>query len=91
VEDYLNSYGFCCLVQRFERSASVCQSSEIPNLTPDQVVQYTADNVDHNKITIDGWNTFQGMQQSHQRPRAVTTFLASQYQQKTYAPLDMLK
>ena len=62
--DSLNTYGFCCSyseVQCFERSASVCQGTDIPNLTPDQVVQYAADNVDHNKITIDGRNTFHGM------------------------------
>ena len=62
--DSLNSHGFCCSyseVQRFERSASVLQGTDIPNLTPDQVVQYAADNVDHNKITIDGRNTFHGM------------------------------
>ena len=34
------------------------QGTDIPNLTPDQVVQYAAANVDHNKITIDGQNTF---------------------------------
>ena len=62
--DSLNTYGFCCSyseVQRFERNASVCQGTDIPNLTPDQVVQYVADNVDHNIITIDGRNTFHGM------------------------------
>ena len=62
--DSLNTYGFCCSyseVQCFERNASVCQGADIPNLTPDQVVQYVADNVDHNIITIDGRNTFHGM------------------------------
>ena len=39
----------------------MCQGTDIPNLTPDQVVQYAADNVDHNKITIDDRNTFHGM------------------------------
>ena len=62
--DSLNTYGFCCSyseVQRFERNASVCQGTDIPNLTPDQVVQYVANNVDHNIITIDDQNTFHGM------------------------------
>ena len=62
--DSLNSHGFCCSyseVQRFERSASVLQGTDIPNLTPDQVVQYAADNFDHNIITIDCRNTFHGM------------------------------
>ena len=62
--DSLNNHGFCCSyseVQLFERSASVCMGTDIPNLTPDRVVQYAADNVDHNTITIDGLNTFHGM------------------------------
>lgn len=62
--DSLNNHGFCSSyseVQHFERSASVCQGTDIPNLTADRVVQYAADNVDHNTVTIDGLNTFHGM------------------------------
>lgn len=39
----------------------MCQGKDILNLTPDRVVQYAVDNVDHNTITIDGQNTFHGM------------------------------
>ena len=70
------------------------QGTDIPNLIPDQVVQYAADNVDHNKITVDGRNTFHGlgiMPLLHQGPRAVTIFLASQYKRKIYALLGMSK
>ena len=62
--DTLNTCGFSCSyseVQSFERSASLYQGTDIPNFTPDHVIQYVADNVDHNKITIDGHNTFHGM------------------------------
>ena len=62
--DSLNAYGFCCSyseVQHFERNASVCQGTNFADFAPNQVIQYVADNVDHNKITIDGRNTFHGM------------------------------
>ena len=64
LNDSLNTYGFCCSyseVQCFERNASVCQGTDIPNLTPDQVVQYVTDTVNHDKITIDGRNTIHGV------------------------------
>ena len=48
-------------MQSFERSASLCQGTDIPNFTPGRIIQHAADNVDHNKITIDGHNTFHGM------------------------------
>ena len=49
--DSLYAHGFCCSyseVQRYERSATITPH------TPNQFVQYIADNVDHNVRTIDG-------------------------------------
>ena len=43
--DSLHTHGFCCSyseVQHFERSASLCQGSDIPNPTPNQFIQYAA-------------------------------------------------
>ena len=45
----------------YERSAAVALGTDIPNYRPEQVIQYMADNVDHNIRTIDGLNTFHGM------------------------------
>ena len=45
----------------FERSASVAQGTEIPNLTTNNFVQYSGDNVDHNVRSLDGNGTFHGM------------------------------
>ena len=62
--DTLHKHGFACSyneVTMFERSAAVSSGVEIPNFTPENFVQYVADNVDHNIRTLDGHNTFHGM------------------------------
>ena len=59
----LNSLGFCSSytgIQKFEASAASCQGTSF-DLSNGQVVQYVADNVDHNIGTLDGRNTFHGM------------------------------
>jgi hypothetical protein len=62
--DSLHQHGFSCSyseVKMFERSASVAQGTQIPNLTPNTFVQYSGDNVDHNVRSLDGKGTFHGM------------------------------
>jgi len=62
--DMLHAHGYCSSyreIQRYERSAAVALGTDIPNYRPEQVIQYMADNVDHNIRTIDGLNTFHGM------------------------------
>lgn len=63
--DSLNHHGFSCSyseVKRFERSASVSSADEvIPIQRPETCLQFAADNVDHNSITLDGKGTFHGM------------------------------
>lgn len=62
--DSLNRHGFACSyseVKQFERSASVAQGTELPELSVNNFVQYAGDNVDHNLITLDGTGTFHGM------------------------------
>ena len=46
---------------KFEHSAAVTQSIDIPNHTPANFIQFLAENVDHNIQTIDGNSTFHGM------------------------------
>ena len=61
--DTLHSLGFCASyqeVKRFEGNAAVDQGVNIPNHTS-QFIQYAADNVDHNIVTLDGNDTFHGM------------------------------
>ena len=60
----LNHHGFCSSyteVQKYERSASVHQGTEICGYTPGHFMQFVAGNVDHNTCTIDGKGTFHGM------------------------------
>ena len=50
-------------MQRFEENAA---SSIAPDVldgvhTPDKMVLFAADNVDHNSVTLDGKGTFHGM------------------------------
>ena len=59
----LHLHGFCCSYQevhQFERSAAKTGGTDIPNLTT-VFVQYAADTVDHNIVTLDGHGTFRGM------------------------------
>ena len=41
--------------------AAVTQGIDIPGFTPEHTMQYIADNVDHNIVTVDGTGTFHGM------------------------------
>ena len=62
--DTLNKHGFCCSyseVLKFSRNAAATQGTDIPGFSPGHVVQYVAENVEHNIRTIDGMNTFHGM------------------------------
>jgi len=62
--DSLHQHGFSCSyseVKMFERSASVAQGTQIPNLTTNNFVQYSGNNVDHNVRSLDGKGTFHGM------------------------------
>ena len=62
--DTLHSHGFGCSyaeVQRFEKCAAVTQCAQVPKPEPNQVVQFMADNVDHDICTLDGHGTFHGM------------------------------
>ena len=49
-------------VQRFERNAALTSGIDVPNFTDLDHIQYIADNVDHNVCTLDGLNTFHGME-----------------------------
>lgn len=56
--------GFCSSydkVKKYERSAATTHGMDIPGFTSSHFVQYAADNVDHNIVTLDGLNTFHGM------------------------------
>ncbi len=62
--DTLHRHGFGCSyseVQNFERCSAVAQGSDVKQQSTDQVVQFIADNVDHDIGTIDGHGTFHGM------------------------------
>ena len=62
--DSFHRHGFCSSyseVQMFERNAAVASGTELNIPDGDCLVQYVADNVDHNIRTIDGKNTFHGM------------------------------
>ena len=55
--DTLNSLGYCVSyteVQKFEFNAVVSNQTEIEGSRPGMVLQYAADNVDHNLRTLDG-------------------------------------
>ena len=62
--DTLHNLGFCSLyseILRFESSAAASQGIDIPGIEKGQVLQFVADNVDHNVATLDGKGTFHGM------------------------------
>ena len=63
--DSLYAHGFCCSydeVQQFERSACLVETGDIVIDTNEKTcVQFAADNVDHNIVTLDGKGTFHGM------------------------------
>ena len=61
--DTLYQHGFGCSyseIQKFERSATL-QGVALPQIRPEQFVQFVADIVDQNIRTIDWMNTFHGM------------------------------
>jgi len=61
--DSLHQHGFYCSygeVQKYLRSASVT-TQDIAPTSENQLVQFAADNVDHNIRTLDGLGTFHGM------------------------------
>ena len=61
--DSLHQHVFCCSyseVQKYLRSASVT-SQDIALTSETKLVQFAADNVDHNLRTLDGLGTFHGM------------------------------
>ncbi|XP_069109699.1 uncharacterized protein [Argopecten irradians] len=62
--DTLNSLGFCLSyseVQSYERNAAMSHGTQIEGVTRDHMIQFVADNVDHNLRTLDGKGTFHGM------------------------------
>ena len=63
--DTLSHLGFCISyseVRKFELNAAVFHGIDLPETTDKHTVQFVADNVDHNAATIDGQNTFHGME-----------------------------
>ena len=62
--DSLHHHGFCSSyseVQNYEKNAAVATGIDLDIPDGECLVQYVADNVDHNVRTIDGKNTFHGM------------------------------
>ena len=62
--DSLHRRGFCSShseIQMLERNAVVTSGTELNIPDGDYLVQYVADNADHNIRTIDGKNIFHGM------------------------------
>lgn len=59
----LFNLGFCSSyseVSRFESSAVVARGEYLPVIGPENIVQFSADNVDHNLNTLDGHDSFIG-------------------------------
>lgn len=48
-------------VQKFELNAAATNEMQVDGITFEHMIQFVADNVDHNLRTIDGHNTFHGM------------------------------
>ncbi|KAL8579434.1 hypothetical protein ACOMHN_026799 [Nucella lapillus] len=48
-------------VRKFERNAAHAHGIRLPETTENTVIQYMADNVDHDTATLDGRGTFHGM------------------------------
>jgi hypothetical protein len=62
--DTLNNLGFSISyteVMNFLRSAAFANKDIIKQIDTNQFLQFTADNVDHQTITLDGHGTFHGM------------------------------
>lgn len=56
--------GFSCSyheVRKFLKNAAVQQGIDLPPASDTESLQFVADNVDHNTVTLDGLNTFHGM------------------------------
>ncbi len=61
--DTLHKHGFTSSyehVSQFLKDAAAVQGTDIPQFDS-QFLQYAADNVDHNSVTLDGKGTFHGM------------------------------
>ena len=48
-------------MRRFELNAANLYGVELPIITDGSTIQFMAENVDHNSITLDGRGTFHGM------------------------------
>ena len=62
--DSLHQHGYACSyneVKKFERSASVVQGTELPEVATRNFVQCSCNNVEHNLRTLDGKGNFHGM------------------------------
>jgi hypothetical protein len=62
--DTLNNLGFASSyteVQKFELNAAASHDKNALSVGEDTIVQFVADNVDHNLRTLDGYGTFHGM------------------------------
>lgn len=62
--DTLSHLGFSVSyteVRKFELSAAHQQGIDLPPVSEVDTIQFVADNVDHNTVTLDGHNTFHGM------------------------------
>ncbi|GFN75910.1 hypothetical protein PoB_000241600 [Plakobranchus ocellatus] len=62
--DLLHSLGFCSSyheVQCFEQCAASSQGTDLSGVSSDSVIQFVADNVDHNLRTLENLGTFHGM------------------------------
>ena len=60
----LHKMGFCASyaeVNNFQLNAAAFQGLNLPDVTEKTSLQFVADNVDHNCVTLDGRNTFHGM------------------------------
>ena len=62
--DSLSRFGFSVSydeVNLYKQSVVQSQIPDLPQSYPDSFTQWSADNVDHNVVTLDGSNTFHGM------------------------------
>ena len=61
--DTLKILGFCCSYREIQKFAAFHLGTDLPIDTDEEAVfmQYSADNVDHNKNTLSGDGSFHGM------------------------------
>jgi len=61
----LNKLGFCSSyseVVKYEMNSAKALNNTVPAYSPDRFMQFVSDNVDHNVRTLDGLNTYHGME-----------------------------